>query len=77
MNVFVGGWWKFEERLCQYIEEARALGVERLETLICGTLYVIDLQRLVQFNKENPTRRRKIKRELTSQVIAKGVAGIR
>lgn len=73
----VGGWWKFEERLCKDLEEVKSLGMDKLETLICGTLYVIDLNALVQYNKDNPTRRRRIKRDLVTNVVVKGVAGIR
>lgn len=63
--------------MSQELEENRQLGVNTLETLICGTLYVVDLQGLVQYNKSNPTRKRKIKRDLITNVIVKGVAGIR
>uniref|UniRef100_A0A1B6JPI8 E3 ubiquitin-protein ligase n=1 Tax=Homalodisca liturata TaxID=320908 RepID=A0A1B6JPI8_9HEMI len=71
------GWWKFDDRLTRDLEEVRELGLDKLETLICGTLYVIDLQALVQYNKETPWRRRRIKRDLAANVIIKGVAGIR
>ena len=39
-----GGWWKFEVRLNQEIEEGYSAGALAMETLICGNLYVVDFQ---------------------------------
>ena len=46
-----------------------------METLICGQLYVIDLVRMEQYQKNFPTRRRKIKRDLKT-CDSKGIAGL-
>lgn len=72
----LGGWWRFDERLSQDLEEARRLGLGQLETLICGDLYIIDLLGRVQYHKTNPKRRRKIRREIAANVVVKGIAGI-
>lgn len=39
-------------------------------------MYTIDLVRNVQYNRENPNRRRKVKRENANNISVKGVAGV-
>ncbi len=70
-----GGWWKFEERTNREIEEAFNRDELEFDTLICGSLYTIDLVNLCQYKKDDQMRTRKIKRDA---VIAqcKGVAGL-
>ena len=69
------GWWRFEERNNDEIEETYLRGAQNLETLICGNLYVIDLVRMEQYQKHCPNRKRKIKRDLQS-CDSKGIAGL-
>jgi len=69
------GWWRFESRNNDDLEEAFSEGKQQLETLICGNIYVIDLASMEQFQKSMPQRKRRIKRDLkTAQ--CKGVAGL-
>ena len=69
------GWWKFEHRCNEDIEAAHGAGRTSLDLLICGHVYVIDLQGMAQYRKDMPSRKRKIKRDA---VLAqcKGVAGL-
>jgi len=69
------GWWKFEARCSQELEDCQNEGVQRHETMICGNLYVIDFVSMVQYRKDQPQRKRAIKRDV---VLAqcKGVAGL-
>ena len=69
------GWWKFEERNNEEIEETFLKGTQCLETLICGNLYVIDFTRMEQYQKNYPNRKRKIKRDLQT-CDSKGIAGL-
>lgn len=39
-------------------------------------MYTIDLDRSVQYNRDNPHRRRKVKRENANNIAVKGVAGV-
>jgi len=69
------GWWKFEERNNEELEENYSLGQKVFETMICGNLYIIDFQAMEQFQKGYPNRKRKIKRDLKTS-YCKGVAGL-
>ena len=69
------GWWMFEERNNEELEEAFRSGQQRMEMMICGNLYVIDFVRQEQYQKNMPTRKRQIKRDLKSSE-SKGVAGL-
>lgn len=39
-------------------------------------MYTIDLDKNIQYNRENPTRRRKVKRENANNISVKGIAGV-
>ena len=69
------GWWMFEERNNEELEEAFRAGQQRLDMMICGQLYVIDLVRKEQYQKNMPTKKRQIKRDLKSSEN-EGVAGL-
>jgi len=69
------GWWKFEERNNEELEENYSLGQKIFETMICGNLYIIDFQAMEQCQKGFPNRKRKIKRDLKTS-SCKGVAGL-
>lgn len=44
--------------------------------MICGELYVIDLTTNHQYQKTNPTRRRRIMRNSVAETQKKGIAGL-
>jgi len=69
------GWWRFEERQHDDIEQSYLQGAQSTELLICGRLYTIDFVRMEQFPKNYPGRKRQIKRDLRSS-SSKGVAGL-
>uniref|UniRef100_A0A8C4QJ45 E3 ubiquitin-protein ligase n=1 Tax=Eptatretus burgeri TaxID=7764 RepID=A0A8C4QJ45_EPTBU len=70
------GWWQYDERTTGELEEAFSKGWTSLEMLIAGFLYVADLEAMVQYRRNEPTRRRRIKRDLAC-APKKGVAGLR
>ncbi|XP_025406759.1 E3 ubiquitin-protein ligase rnf146-like [Sipha flava] len=70
------GWWQYEKSTSEEIEQNFKLENKKFDLLICGTMYTIDLDRNVQYNRENPTRRRKVKREKANNIAVKGVAGV-
>ncbi|OQR76134.1 E3 ubiquitin-protein ligase RNF146-like [Tropilaelaps mercedesae] len=69
------GWWQFEERLSDELEEALEHGKTEHELQIAGFIYVIDMQRMVQYRKDHPTRTRRIKRDHFA-APRKGIAGL-
>ena len=69
------GWWMFEERNNEELEEAFRSGQQSMEMMICGHLYVIDFVRSEQYQKNMPNRKRQIKRDLKSS-DHEGVAGL-
>ena len=70
------GWWKFERRNSEEIEEAFRRGDGIFETLICGHIYVIDFGAMVQYRKDfGQGRKRKIKSDVVF-AQCKGVAGL-
>lgn len=77
---YAGGnnsWWIYDEQHSNEIEECFKRGQQQLELLIAGHLYTIDLERMIQYRKKDQRRQRKIKRDLTSNGTAKGIAGIK
>ncbi|XP_070557123.1 E3 ubiquitin-protein ligase rnf146-like isoform X1 [Ptychodera flava] len=70
------GWWKYDERTTVELEEAYKQKNRCVELLIAGFLYVIDYENMIQIRRNDPTRRRRIKRDLSS-VPTKGIAGIK
>ncbi|XP_067139546.1 E3 ubiquitin-protein ligase RNF146-like [Centruroides vittatus] len=70
------GWWQYDERTSVELETAYKRGENRCEVLIAGFLYVINFEHMVQMRRCDPSRRRRIKRDLAT-VPKKGVAGIR
>ncbi|XP_022173218.1 E3 ubiquitin-protein ligase rnf146-like isoform X2 [Myzus persicae] len=70
------GWWQYDKRTSDEIEQHYKLNVLKFDVLICGTMYTIDLNRNVQYNRDNPSRRRKVKRENANNIAVKGVAGV-
>lgn len=69
------GWWKFDERTNEDIEAAFARGATKEDFLICGNMYSLDFQNMLQLRKDGCGRVRRIKRDLAN-VAAKGIAGM-
>lgn len=70
------GWWQYEESSSAELEKARKEGKRSCELLIAGFLYFVDFEKMVQFRKTEPGRRRRIKRDVID-AEKKGVAGLR
>lgn len=70
------GWWQYDERTSNELEEAFSKGRKSTEMLIAGSLYVADLENMVQYRRNEHSRRRKIKRD-SVDIPKKGVAGLR
>jgi len=70
------GWWVYDERTSQEIETHFKNDKKRCELLIAGFLYIIDFEHMLQYRRNDPSRRRKIKRDVSSRP-KKGVAGLR
>lgn len=72
----IEGWWRYDDRTSEDIEQAFEMGLNDFQILICGELYIIDLQSKVQYPKREPNKRRSIKRD-SKDSPCKGVAGIK
>lgn len=70
------GWWQYEESSSAELEKAHKEGKRSCELLIAGFLYFVDFEKMVQFRKTEPGRRRRIKRDVID-AEKKGVAGLR
>ena len=72
------GWWEYDERTAQELEHHHKKGDKSCELLIAGFLYSIDFENMLQCRRNEPQRRRQIKRDLITNVAdKKGIAGIR
>ncbi|GLH03589.1 uncharacterized protein GBIM_09463 [Gryllus bimaculatus] len=69
-------WWQYDERTSRELEAAYKRGERMCELLIAGFLYVADFDAMLQLRRNDPTRRRRIKRDLAT-IPKKGVAGLR
>ncbi|XP_076263368.1 E3 ubiquitin-protein ligase rnf146-like [Rhynchophorus ferrugineus] len=70
------GWWQYDERTSRELENSYKKGEKSVELLIAGFLYVIDFENMLQLRRNDPSRRRRIKRDF-STIPKKGIAGIR
>ncbi|TRY71020.1 hypothetical protein TCAL_10837 [Tigriopus californicus] len=70
------GWWQYDVRTSQELESFHQNGAVTCELLIAGFLYTIDFRSMVQFRRNEPNRRRQIKRDLAT-ISKKGIAGLR
>lgn len=70
------GWWQYDLRTSKEIENHHKDGDKRCELLIAGYLYVIDFEYMLQYRRSDPSRRRQVKRDKSTQP-KKGVAGLR
>lgn len=71
------GWWLYDERASSEIEERFKNDEKTFEILIAGFLYVVDLERNCQYRRNDPTRRRRIKRDMKTIPDKKGIAGLK
>ena len=70
------GWWQYDERTSHELEEKYKRDIKVFDLLIAGFLYVIDLDSMLQVRRNDPTRRRRIKRD-RKDIPKKGVAGLK
>ncbi|KAK6637626.1 hypothetical protein RUM44_008048 [Polyplax serrata] len=70
------GWWQYDERTSQELESAYQKGERCCELLIAGFLYIADFDKMLQYRRSEPNRRRRIKRDLAT-ILSKGVAGLK
>lgn len=75
-SLYLAGWWQYDERTSYELECAYKRSQRVCELLIAGFLYLIDFDQMLQYRKSEPSRRRRIKRDLAS-IPKKGVAGLR
>lgn len=79
------GWWRYDDRTLLALEDAFAKDPDSpcFEIMISGYVYVVDFRRMVQFRKDEPSRRRRVKRETIDehidplQSVVKGIAGLK
>ena len=70
------GWWQYDERTSSELEVQYKAKCDKLEVLIAGFLYVVDFENMIQYRRNDPSRRRRIKRD-TGNIPIKGVAGLK
>lgn len=70
------GWWQYDDKTSKEIETSFKSGKRSCTLLIAGFLYFIDFENMFQMRRNEPGRRRRIKRD-KCDVESKGVAGIR
>lgn len=70
------GWWQYDERTTQDIEEAYKKGEKSCTILVAGYVYAVDFDAMLQQRQNDMSRRRRVKRDLDS-IPKKGVAGLR
>ncbi|XP_041358639.1 E3 ubiquitin-protein ligase rnf146-like [Gigantopelta aegis] len=73
----VNGWWQYDDRTSIDLETHYKKGDKAFEMLIAGFLYIIDLDNMVQCRRNDRTKKRKIKRDLSNNIpTKKGIAGL-
>lgn len=76
LTAYPTGWWQYDDRTSQDIEEAFKKGDKSCSILVAGYVYIVDLEQLVQQRQNEPSRCRRVKRDLAT-IPKKGVAGLR
>lgn len=69
------GWWQFDERTSQDIEKSFGNGDEQCTIFVAGYVYVLDFDQMLQQRRNDPSRKRKVKRDLATMPKL-GIAGI-
>ncbi|XP_058816543.1 E3 ubiquitin-protein ligase rnf146 [Topomyia yanbarensis] len=70
------GWWQYDERTSQELEEFFQKKERFCKILVAGFLYIVDFEHKCQIRQNDPSRIRRVKRDLTT-IPKKGVAGLR
>lgn len=70
------GWWQYDDKTSKEIETSFKSGKRSCTLLIAGFLYLIDFENMFQMRRNEPGRRRRIKRD-KCDIESKGIAGIR
>lgn len=58
------GWWQYDERTCQEIEEAYKNAQKQCTILVAGYLYIVDFDQMLQKRQTDPARKRQVKRKI-------------
>lgn len=58
------GWWQYDERTCQEIEEAYKNAEKQCTILVAGNLYIVDFDQMLQKRHTDPARKRQVKRKI-------------
>ncbi|XP_038223455.1 E3 ubiquitin-protein ligase rnf146 [Zerene cesonia] len=70
------GWWSYDERSNDDLESDFNAGKTECKLLVAGAMYCVDFNTMIQFQLNDPGRRRKVKRDSIKHP-SKGIAGIR
>uniref|UniRef100_A0A182QNH4 E3 ubiquitin-protein ligase n=1 Tax=Anopheles farauti TaxID=69004 RepID=A0A182QNH4_9DIPT len=70
------GWWQYDERTSQELEEAYLRGEKSCKILVAGFVYIVSFEHKCQIRQNDYSRIRRIKRDLVT-IPKKGVAGLR
>ncbi|XP_055598766.1 E3 ubiquitin-protein ligase RNF146-A-like [Uranotaenia lowii] len=70
------GWWQYDERTSQELEESYQKKERFCKILVAGFLYIVDFEHKCQIRQNDPSRIRRVKRDLAT-IAKKGVAGLR
>lgn len=70
--LYILGWWQYDERTSKELELSYKVGERTCELLIAGFLYIADFDSMVQRRRNDPARRRRIKRDLAT-IPKKGI----
>lgn len=74
--LVIAGWWQYDDRTSQDIEDAFQKLEKTSSILVAGHLYLVDFEAMTQLRHDDHSRRRRVKRDLGS-IPKKGVAGLR
>ncbi|CDW55656.1 RING finger protein 146 [Trichuris trichiura] len=69
------GWWRYDAASNCQLEDAYTKGLQSLELLIAGQIYIISLVDMEQYPRHEPAKKRRVKRDLVSSA-SKGIAGV-
>ncbi|XP_050351452.1 E3 ubiquitin-protein ligase RNF146-B [Nymphalis io] len=70
------GWWKYDERSNMDLENMYSSGETECLLLLAGTIYCVDFHNMIQIRRSDPTKRRRVKRDIPT-LPSKGIAGIK
>lgn len=59
--VIISGWWQYDERTCQEIEDAYKKTQKQCTILVAGNLYIVDFEQMLQKRQTDPSRKRQVK----------------